>query len=558
MAAGSSWSQVAYPPSQTLHIAQSDIRDYFFSLSMPVELRPLFCLPAVSHHLLQDLGVPSELQPSVTSEGLTWPMGKVVPMGWNWAMWIAQRVHQEISLQASGLDMSRVLVEGRPCPDLSTGEPILIPYADNLNVAGTSMERVQSVKDTVVARLRNLGFRVHEELDAQPLAQSLGFLVDGKTGVITPVPERLSKVCKVFSWMARRPRVSGKSVERLVGHAVHLCLLRRELLSIFRHLYDFIYANYNRRVKLWRGAAQEARWASVLLQLCSVDVKRGWSSDITASDASLSGIAVSRRPLSESEQIRHGRVVESWRYKSSTFVKPREHALDRPDPFSDPNTVKPIRPPEKIDPFMLNDEFPEIEAELMKSDQWHDVFSVRMAYPEHITLLEGRGIVAALRHKLRSSSECGLHHMHLNDNMSAVLLCSKGRSGSYGMLRVSRRIAALCLACDVVLHCRWIPSELNVSDRASRQWEHLRCQHAQSRASREQQKEEILSRCYPGTSGHRLPKASSSWEIIRTSHALQEIQKQGYAEHQGGEEDLPSGQARGQMGQGFWAKPSWS
>ena len=271
-------------------------------------------------------------------------------------MWVAQRVHQQISLDASGLTMDRVLVEGRPCPDLSQGDPILIPYADNLNVAGTNMEKVQQTKDRIVARLRSLGFRVHEELDAQPLAQSLGFLIDGKTGVITPVPERLSKICKVFAWMSRRPRVTGRAVERLVGHAIHICLLRRELLSIFRNLYDFIYANYNRTCKLWKGAAKEAKWASVLLQLCSVDMRKPWSSDITSSDASLSGIAVSRRPLSEELQKRHGKVVESWRYKSNVVVKPRDSALQLRDPFSDPETVKP-RTVEKTDPFKLDEFF---------------------------------------------------------------------------------------------------------------------------------------------------------------------------------------------------------
>ena len=78
-------------------------------------------------------------------------------------------------MNASGLGHDRVLVEGKPCPDLSDGSPIILPYADNLNVAGTSAEKVQEVKDKVVDRLRQLGFRVHEEIDAQHTCQSLGF-----------------------------------------------------------------------------------------------------------------------------------------------------------------------------------------------------------------------------------------------------------------------------------------------------------------------------------------------------------------------------------------------
>jgi hypothetical protein len=100
-------------------------------------------------------------------------------------------------------------------------------------VAGTSAEKVQEVKDKVVDRLRQLGFRVHEEIDAQHTCQSLGFLIDGVNGMISPIPERLDKICKVFAWLSRGPKVTGKAVERILGHAVHICLLRRELLSIF-------------------------------------------------------------------------------------------------------------------------------------------------------------------------------------------------------------------------------------------------------------------------------------------------------------------------------------
>lgn len=132
-----------------------------------------------------------------------------------------------------------------------------------------------------------------------------------------------------------------------------------------------------------------------------------------------------------------------------------------------------------------------------------------MQYPEHITLLEGRGIVAAIRHKLRSSSEFGRHHLHLNDNMGAVLLCSKGRSGTFGMLRISRRIAALVLAADITFHCRWIPSEVNFSDKASRKWEHLRVSNAEGRAK---------PLCVVSTSTFRAePRSSPSVKISTRS-----------------------------------------
>ena len=110
--------------------------------------------------------------------------------------------------------MERVLVEGRPCPDLSDGEPILIPYVDNLNVEGTDPARVQAVKDQV-------GFRVHEEMDACTTAQSLGFMIDGENGIIHPIVDRWEKIIKVFECF---PMDLRYMVERLRGSLDTQCI----------------------------------------------------------------------------------------------------------------------------------------------------------------------------------------------------------------------------------------------------------------------------------------------------------------------------------------------
>ncbi|CAL1154679.1 unnamed protein product [Cladocopium goreaui] len=495
MAAGSTWSSLDLPQGEILYTAQSDIRDYFYSLELPTSLQPLFCLPAIPHRLLQAWGVDERHFSEPDGQGWVFPHLVAVPMGWNWAMWLSQRAHQQIALEASGLGVDRVLVEGKPCPELASGKPVIIPYADNLNVTGINAELVQQTKDVVVKRLRELGFRVHEELDAHHTCQSLGFLIDGLNGTVSPIPERLDKICKAFMWLSRRPQVSGRSIERLLGHAVHICLLRRELLSIFRGLYDFAYSCYDRRAKLWPVAAKEARWAANLLKLCQADLKKTWSRQVTSSDASLSGIAVCKRDMEPAEQSIIGGIKEHWRYKSRIPVNPREAALSPLDPFSNPETVKPSEV-QKQDPFELNEVFPEVPKKHLQKDLWHDVFAVHMTHPEHISLLEGRGVVAALRHKFRSSFEFNRKHLHFSDNLAVALLAARGRSNNFQMLRVSRRIAALLLATGSWLSVRWIPSEYNVADRASRQWEHLRDSHVASRGAVEKGKKEIHARCY--------------------------------------------------------------
>ena len=47
-------------------------------------------------------------------------------------MYVAHRAHQHQALIGSGLDVSRVLVDNQPAPDLSSGEPVLLPLCGQL------------------------------------------------------------------------------------------------------------------------------------------------------------------------------------------------------------------------------------------------------------------------------------------------------------------------------------------------------------------------------------------------------------------------------------------
>ena len=545
LSAGSTWGQVSLPTGKQLYVAQSDIKDYFYSLALPESLRDLFCLPAVPATLLKDWQIPQDSIPEFDDGGWVYPRLRAVPMGWSWAMWISQRAHQHIALQASGLGVERLLVEGRPCPDLSRGEAILIPYADNLNVAGTDAERVQSIKDSVVNELRRLGFRVHEETDSCTLAQSLGFLIDGAAGVILPIPERLDKILKAFHWLAQRPVVDGRSVERLLGHAVHICLLRRELLSLFRSLYDFVYDSYSTRQTLWASAAREARWCSHVLKLCSVDMRRQWAESVTASDASLSGIAVCKRSMSVAEQTRLGDLKEHWRYKSHIPCNPRQTAVSQKDPFSDISTVRPIAENVSPDPFELDVNFQEVDQKFLQPKDWTECFAVRMMVPEHITILEGRGVIAALRHQFRAVDNFGKKLLHFCDNMSMTLLLAKGRSGTYTMLRICRRVACLLLATDSFLSIRWIPSELNIADKPSRRWESLRTADAACRAQEKIFKKEVYDRCYPnGSKGGGIAQTSPSGSGGFSAKSSQTSVSRASSPHSGSEK-IPAGRETG-------------
>lgn len=480
MAAGATWANVELDgASQPMFVAQSDIKDYFYSLGLPEELQGYFSLPAIPVEAMRHWGVSSSHWNGLDREGLVAPCFRVVPMGWSWAMYWAQRVHQFQALQGSGLTKDRLLVADRPPPSLSGGEPFMIAYADNLNIGGLDQERVQAAKEGAVSRLRSLGFGIHEEVEAANMVDSLGFRIDGVNGIVLPIPEKVGKVISAFRWLSKRPRTTGKDVEKLIGHAVHFIMLRREMLSVLRALYDFVQSCYHRRCRLWKTAAGESRILANLLCICYADLRRPWSPLVTCSDASLSGIAVSSKQTDTQIVASIARHREGWRFKHRDFRAPREAALtevqNKPDPFTDVETVLPIHQ-QLQDPYLLDDGFPEVPLDFMDSSGWVDSFSTRMTIEEPITVLESRGTIAAARHRARGVGSFYRRMLRINDNLANVLGLEKGRSASFPMLRACRRLCAILVALNSVLYHRWVPSEHNPSDHASRRWESLRVQ----------------------------------------------------------------------------------
>ena len=83
-------------------------------------------------------------------------------------------------------------------------------------------------------------------------------------------------------------------------------------------------------------------------------------------------------------------------------------------------------------------------------------------------ILEGRAVLFALRHAMRSAACRGTRLVVLGDSLTAVCAVSKGRSDSRDMLAITQSIAALLLATGSSLLCRWLPSEFNIADNPSR------------------------------------------------------------------------------------------
>ena len=87
-----------------------------------------------------------------------------------------------------------------------------------------------------------------------------------------------------YMWTARR-LFTGASVERLVGHIVHLAGLRPVLLSTLSATYAFIRHCYKRACPLWPSVRKELRWICSPLPLSFAQLDATWSGQVFAYDA---------------------------------------------------------------------------------------------------------------------------------------------------------------------------------------------------------------------------------------------------------------------------------
>ena len=112
--------------------------------------------------------------------------------------------------------------------------------------------------------------------------------------------------------------------------------------------------------------------------------------------------------------------------------------------------------------------FPEVPARLLNPEGWRVCRSGTWGRDEHITLLEARALLASVRRLAQVAVGSDLRHLHLCDNMSVVLAVSRSRCRDFTLLTVLRKLAGFLLARNIMLHVRWVPSELNFAEEPSR------------------------------------------------------------------------------------------
>ncbi|CAK0792456.1 unnamed protein product, partial [Prorocentrum cordatum] len=298
MGSGSSWADVAMDTDTDMFLSLSDVKDYFYACGLPPGLESFFCLPDITG---EELKVVAQGDPTF---GYLWgstavtPAMKVMPMGWAWSFSFAQVLHAHQVHQIRPWSPGAVMQDRVPPPPFRTGAELALPYCDNFVAAASSLAQADALREDCKRRMTSLGFEVHEEEAARHWAESLGFAIDGLTGERRPSPvkaRRLRQVCRRVG--RQRPWLSGRQLERLLGHATFQFLGHRPLLSVFRSCCTFVQCHYLLPRRLWRTAAEELRAAAALLPFARANMRRPWASEVEVFDASPAGCGVTTATL---------------------------------------------------------------------------------------------------------------------------------------------------------------------------------------------------------------------------------------------------------------------
>lgn len=116
----------------------------------------------------------------------------------------------------------------------------------------------------------------------------------------------------------------------------------------------------------------------------------------------------------------------------------------------------------------MNVHFPEVPLSVTAESEWRLVQARRYSRVEPIHMLEGRAVLFGLRRRMRQACHHGQRHVFLSDNLALCLALEKGRAADPRLLRLCRSWGAFLLATGSRARVRWIASELNPSDGASR------------------------------------------------------------------------------------------
>jgi len=411
-------------PSRPLYVAKADLDNFYHRLRLPLWMRPYFALPAVS---AADLGVVGQLidgrilQPS----DMVYPMCTCLPMGFNHAVFLAQRVHEHLIYSRAGYDAADAITSSN---DLTLNRVRHHIYIDDVTWFGHDRDAVERSQADYESAIVSADLKIKRSKWVPPSCdgvESIGMFIDGRRHTIGVSPEKLARLQRDTYDFIDRGVATGIDLSVIVGRWTWCCLAARPALSVFRNVYRFIECADRKPYSLWRSVASELLTICGLAPLLFTDLSACTFPKVIASDASLTGLGVCARLLTAND-------IEL--------------------------AVSPI----------ASDDHSCVTSPPIVDESWRTIAASHWRAGEHINVLEARALTTAVRWVLSSPVCVNTRVIMFSDSQVIIGSVLKGRSSSPSLLRRLRSLAALCLSVGLRLRLLWIPSEFNPADGPSR------------------------------------------------------------------------------------------
>ncbi|CAK0894060.1 unnamed protein product, partial [Prorocentrum cordatum] len=212
---GSSFGEVEVSAHQQMWYAGGDVQNAFYQHQFPCWLQPYFGLDCVR---ASELGVAELDGQAVRGDQILYPLMNVVPMGWKWALFMVQRIHEHVLDGVPELGPRRRAVDFRPPPRVEDGAVHTV-YVDNVLIEGFDKAEVTRLREAACAALQQAGYATHDESDAAASMEMLGVEQTGCPGRVQVSAKRYWRLWQALEWIRRRqPPLSSRQLERLIGH----------------------------------------------------------------------------------------------------------------------------------------------------------------------------------------------------------------------------------------------------------------------------------------------------------------------------------------------------
>jgi hypothetical protein len=341
-------------------------------------------------------------------EGPSVPVCLTLPMGFCDSVYLTQQISQHLC--RAFIPADRYVINNK---DLTSG-PLAVIYVDDFVLTCLAehlphMRRMDAAVGEAIQRARlpeNVPKRVAPTPTTVPvLGTSMRNTAQGP--VLSPTPDRIHKLVARTSHVLRQGSCTGKNMERLLGDWAWTILLWRPAFSLLHSAYRFARCAGVAEYTLWPSVRQELTSLLAVLPFIRVALATKPASRVYASDASTEygGAVVST--LKAQWPAEESRRPQLWR------------------------------------------------LEWMKA--W-----VGTERSEHINSLEFRAVLASARtvSRRRISLLC--------DSQVVVGIVNKGRSPSFGLNILARRLMGSLLLSGSRIHATYIPTEVNPADGHSR------------------------------------------------------------------------------------------